>query len=356
MRGLWIAGLAGALALPAAAEPTKAEVKRSYTAAVTWLVEHQSADGRWDADGWSRKADDWPREGTEFGDSRYDVGLTALALLALLETEQPGDEVQASLTKGLEWLKAQQQADGSLGFEASHGESIYNHAAATLALCRAVAKKHPVQDAAQRGLEFCAKARNPGLGWKYGVKSGRNDTSVTSWMLICLRAGKRAKLKLEPFYEPCWAGGTDWIARATAKNGEVGYESPGGGSAFLMQNDGKFDPLPVMNAAALHALGGDHQAAGALAGHLDEELPSWGAGGNVRKVNFYYWYHGTLGLKALGGESWRAWKASVLEALLPNQAGKGPQEGSWPPVAEWCLAGGRVYATAINALTVSACR
>jgi len=356
MRGLWITALIAALAAPAVAEPNATEIKRAYTAAVTWLVVHQSPDGRWDADGWSRKGDDWPHEGNEFGDARYDVGLTGLAVLALLETEQPGDEVKAALAKGLEWLKTQQLVDGSVGYQASQGESIYNHALATLAFCRAVAKKHAVEDAAQRGLEFCAKARNPGFGWKYGIKSGRNDTSVTSVMLLCLRAGKRAKLKVEPFYAECWKGGTNWIAEATANNGEVGYETPGGGSAYLAQNEGMFDPLPVMNATALHALGGDAQEAGALAQHLSQALPTWGGADGSRKVNFYYWYHGALGLKAVGGEGWRAWKASVLEALLPNQAGKGAQEGSWPPVGEWCLAGGRVYATAINALTVSACR
>ena len=30
----------------------------------------------------------------------------------------------------------------------------------------------------------------------------------------------------------------------------------------------------------------------------------------------------------------------------------GCEDGSWNPVGEWCLAGGRVYATAINALTL----
>ena len=30
----------------------------------------------------------------------------------------------------------------------------------------------------------------------------------------------------------------------------------------------------------------------------------------------------------------------------------GHADGSWDPIGEWCVAGGRVYATAINALTL----
>ena len=54
----------------------------------------------------------------------------------------------------------------------------------------------------------------------------------------------------------------------------------------------------------------------------------------------------------VGGPKWKEWNKSMQSSLLPTQCMGGPEDGSWPPVGEWCLAGGRVYATAINALTL----
>ena len=90
MRGTLCAALLLVSATLALAEgPKPPEIKAAYTSAVTWLVEVQSKDGRWDADGW--KGLQGGRN--EAGDSRYDVGLTALSTLALLETKQPGERV-----------------------------------------------------------------------------------------------------------------------------------------------------------------------------------------------------------------------------------------------------------------------
>jgi hypothetical protein len=42
----------------------------------------------------------------------------------------------------------------------------------------------------------------------------------------------------------------------------------------------------------------------------------------------------------------------MKDALLPNQRKGACEDGSWDPVGEWCRGGGRVYATAINVLTL----
>ena len=39
---------------------------------------------------------------------------------------------------------------------------------------------------AQKALDFIALARNPYFAWRYGVKPGDNDTSVTGWMMMAL--------------------------------------------------------------------------------------------------------------------------------------------------------------------------
>lgn len=73
-------------------------------------------------------------------------------------------------------------------------------------------------------------------------------------------------------------------------------------------------------------------------------------------MNFYYWYYGTYALFQLASHdddrSWRTWNERMKGALLPTQRRGGCEDGSWDPDDPWSLVGGRIYATAINALTL----
>ena len=54
------------------------------------------------------------------------------------------------------------------------------------------------------------------------------------------------------------------------------------------------------------------------------------------------------------GGLWKKWNNPMKNALVDNQNKKatGCKYGSWEPIARWCGEGGRVYGTAINALTL----
>ncbi|MDC3379335.1 terpene cyclase/mutase family protein, partial [Planctomycetota bacterium] len=328
-----------------------------------WLSRHQSSDGRWDSDGWAGSCDlgHCSGPGDNNGDARYDVGLTGLALLAFLgdgHTHTSDGPYKGTVARGLHWLASRQADDGSLGFD--RGETIYNHAIAAQALCEAygLTGDAELQAPARAAVDWILAAQNPGLGWKYGVRSGRNDTSVTSWMVHALVAGQAAG-----FYVPdeAFGGAQRWFQRATDTQGHTGYETPGGGSAFLAPTDGKYDPVPVCTAASLTCryMLGDRpdlnrrhplRLGPAI---LLENLPRWEPG-NVRRANFYYWYWAALAAKQADQRTWTTWNRITAPLLQGHQRGEGCESGSWDPVDEWCLAGGRVYATAINALTLQA--
>lgn len=85
---------------------------------------------------------------------------------------------------------------------------------------------------------------------------------------------------------------------------------------------------------------------------LVRDLPKWDA----HDVDFYYWHHASMALWQFDGPSgayWKQWNESLKGAIVKNQnAGKECKAGSWEPVDRWSAEGGRVYATAINALTM----
>ena len=336
----------------------------AVTAALRWLMFHQSPDGRWDSANWTKNCGrgkglaQCTGPGTGNGDARYDIGNSSLALLAFLgngHTHRFGT-YKKTVNRGMQWLKGQQQADGSVGYDAGHGESIYNHVIATMALCEAyaVSRDFTLKRYAEKAVEFMVNAQNPGLGWKYGIKSGRNDTSVTGWAVLALKAAKTGGLSVP---DSAFEGARAWFNRATDSRGDVGYETPGGGSAFLGPNEGKYDPVPCMTAVSVicRIFTGEKRSEDAIrkgAKILEDSPPNWDEPSNIRKCNFYYWYYGTYAMFQVGGDKWHKWNKQMQNSLLPRQRQRGCEDGSWDPVGEWCLAGGRVYATAIGALTL----
>jgi hypothetical protein len=278
-----------------------------------------------------------------------------LAFLGNGQTHRFG-QFKVTVNKALQWLKHQQGADGGVGYDPGHAESIYNHAIATMALCEsyAVSRDFTLKRYAEQAVKFLIDAQNPGLGWKYGIRSGRNDTSVTGWGVLALKAAKTAGIQVP---EGAFEGAKTWFARATDSEGNVGYETPGGGSSFLGPNDGKYDLTPCMTAVSVicRIFTGERRSEDAIrkgAQILGQNMPSWSDPNNFRKVNFYYWYYGTYAMFQVGGDKWKEWNKAMQAALLPHNRQGGCEDGSWDPVDEWCLAGGRVYATAINALTL----
>ncbi|MEZ6183691.1 MAG: prenyltransferase/squalene oxidase repeat-containing protein [Planctomycetota bacterium] len=340
-----------------------------FEAALGWLVRHQHEDGGWRAAAWEERCEEagCKGPGAAAGEARYDVGVSALALLALVEgghTRSEGAH-SASVAKGVEFLRAQQrEQDGAIGFRYDYlGEQIYNHAVATQALCALLERgDEALRGPCERAVAFCLEAQNPGLGWKYGVRSGRNDTSVTTWMIQALSRAWRAGVEVPP---TAFEHAHTWLERATARDGVAGYETPGGGSSTYAANDGKFDPLPTMTAAALlgRRLCEQVRARREVVDRRDAQQalvlaapPSWPAD-STRTCNFYYWYMGARGLAAAStaasAEGWTPWRARLSAALGVHQRVGGCADGSWDPVGEWCLVGGRVLATALNALSVA---
>ena len=69
-------------------------------------------------------------------------------------------------------------------------------------------------------------------------------------------------------------------------------------------------------------------------------------------INMYYWYYASHALFQYEGRPWKEWKKTLESVLVNSQRSNGDEKGSWNPIGEWGIAGGRVYSTALGALTL----
>jgi hypothetical protein len=91
----------------------------------------------------------------------------------------------------------------------------------------------------------------------------------------------------------------------------------------------------------------DHPAAAEAVAVLARSPPS------SSTYDIYTWYYATLASFHAGGAQWDAWNQRLQASLLPLQhRSGGPLDGSWDPDPVWGGHGGRVYATALAALTL----
>lgn len=326
-------------------------------AGLDWLKAHQSPDGSWDCDNFMANGD--PKKGALCdgrGEASYDVGVSGLALLAFLgagHTYRDGP-YRDCVRKGLKWLVAQQDAEGCFGPRSFH--YTYNHAIAALAMAEAygMTQSGIFRGPAQRGIDFVIAAQNPYKAWRYDVRPGDNDVSVTAWMAMALKSAQLAGLQVaaEPLKQAA-----AFIHEATdPETGRTGYVKKG---ERPVRPEGKESAFPAEETESLTAAGmlvrifaGEDPAKSAMlkAGQelLLKRLPVWEA--STGKIDHYYWYYGTLSMFQMGGAGWSEWNRKLQDAVIKTQRNDGNFKGSWDPLDAWGETGGRVYSTAVLTL------
>lgn len=269
------------------------------------------------------------------------------------------------------YLRKVQSNDGCFGPK-EDDHFVYNHAICAMAVAEVygLSGDAVLKPMADRSIDFILRAQNPGLGWRYGVQPGMNDSSVTGWMVLALKSCLMAQLEFDT--TKCYADAEAWLKMVTVDvNGypKTGYEAPGSDNARLRsaleyEHNPSMDSIYVMSMLFMDKADLRDPTIRALsrACIAPQHLPQW----EHLKIDYYYWYYASLALFQVGGQTWETWKNAVFPTLLDHQRGyhqadkdKGrdskevlDEHGSWDAVDAWSTSGGRVYATAINCLTL----
>ena len=354
-----------------------------------WLLRHQNDDGSWGADTLrdhcSNKAQ-CVSDNQDFS-PQYNPGITGLALLAFLGCGMGHDSkinivdtamgkryiVGEQVKKGLKWLVDEQGPDGSF---VHYSGTMYNEAIASLALSEAYAlsnKNKFWKEPAEKALNYLISAQkaNPmgtgRWGWRY-TPGGDSiaDTSVTCWCVMAFKSANIAGLKVP---QQTWDGAMDFAHWVTGKEGLVGYLDPQGAGEVVTGHNDHFD----YHIGTMSSLGmlirtfvqhdPNDQFLEQAASVVVKDLPH--VSEDHLSVDYYYWYYGTLALNQYdgpdsprkgGGKFWDPWNKAMQDSVLALQDKNKEQDvcsrGGWLVQDRWSYAGGPIYCTAINVLTL----
>jgi hypothetical protein len=336
-----------------------------------WLARHQNPDGSWGATSFQNQCTGCKCQGT--GLSQYDVGLTGLALLAFTGagfTNNSRNDVYQGVNfgevvrKAALYLLGIQNQDGVFG-GVIPGKFMYNQAVATYALTDLYGLTMNsssgvlFKDAVQKAIDYLVGIQNPGRAWRYQPRDGDNDISVAGWCVMALKAAEAAGLKVPASSFSDLKAYLDEVTDDVY--GKVGYVQK---NQYAMRDkeeikmENLHDSLTAVGMMVRIFIDKDTKDARTKKGAdlLIKDLPVWDTQ-NYGKIDFYYWFYASYALNQYdgpAGPAWTTWNEKIIPVLADNQKKEETDcaYGSWDTACRWSDEVGRVYATAINVLTL----
>lgn len=264
-----------------------------------------------------------------FGLGRYgrNVGIAALCGLAFMaDGHMPGqDKFGHSVEKTLEYVLSCSTETGLIASDnTSHGP-MYGHGFATLFLGEIYGMNPSdsrVRDALVRAVQLIVNSQNDEGGWRYNPVPYDADVSVTICQVMALRSARNAGIKVPK----------DTIDRAVRYVRDC--QNPDGGFRYMLQAGGSAWPRTAAGVATLFYAGiyDDDSVERGLDYLIRTALPG-GPGVRFGRSHFYYGhYYAVQAMFIAGGERWNTWWPAVRDLLMNQQTSQGswssPQTGS----------------------------
>ncbi len=303
--------------------------------ALDWLAMHQLPSG-----GWSLVHDGGkcngrcPNNGSH---DRFDPAATGLSLLAFLGagyTHREGKH-RETVRQGVYFLQQimeETPQGGSFLHQSERG--MYNHGIAAFALCEAyqLTQDKDLKDSAQKAIDFIVSAQNYQGGWGYLPKQP-GDLTLSGWQIMALKSAYAAGLevhpativRIDPFLN----------TQQLPTSFFYGYGKPG-----------KSTTCTTIGLLLRLFRGMSHTHPTILDG------ASFITKSQRPGPDAYFNYYASLFLFHVGGPFWEGWNEQMREHLIATQAKTGHTAGSWFFEDPYGREGGRVYTTAMSAMTL----
>ena len=319
------------------------ESEDALEAALAYLAAHQRRDGSWSFD--LSKA---PCKGRcthskkGGGDPTPSTAATGLALLAFLgagHTHEDSGPYSQNVRRGIYYLRnVATQTEAGLDWQQG---SMYGHGIALMALSEATtmtlgnqeAWDHEFYPLISKGAQFSCVAQHTSGSWGYFPNSP-GDLTVTGWQVLSLVAAKRNKVTLQTTtlskakqyaLSNCPEDHKYWF----------GYKGPPG------------EPTTTAVGLTLMLYLGESPYSTPMQVALTEM-----ADRGPTKTNVYHDYYATLALHHCRHRYWDDWNQELRDHLVATQEKSGHEKGSWHFDDKYGNVGGRLYTTAMCALTL----
>ncbi len=247
--------------------------------------------------------------GTWAGNYGAQPGVVGLAILAMLAH---GDDpnfgpYQSHIKRGLSFLLASMRSESGM-----IGTSMYNHGFATLALAEAYgAVDDPRLGPALKqavSLILTAQANNPLGAWRYEPGRTDADTTISGAQLVALLAARNAGLSVP---DTAIAKGLHFLSQMSQPGGGFGYTTPS-----------RATPPQTAIGTLVFALAGQKDAQVYVSGFA-----------HLRQINahasrhlYYYLYYASQAYFHADMTAWREWNRANIDRLISIQN----ENGSWP--------------------------
>ena len=268
-------------------------------------------------------------EDGSFGLGRYgrNVGITSLCALAFMaDGRMPGqDKYGAAVEKALDYVLGCSTETGLIAADSTSHGPMYGHGFATLFLGEIYGMNPEdarVRDALVRAVQLIVNSQNDEGGWRYNPVPYDADVSVTICQVMALRSARNAGIKVP----------RETIDKAVKYVREC--QNPDGGFRYMLQSGGSAWPRTAAGVATLFYAGvyDDDSAERGLDYLIRTALPG-SQGARFGRSHFYYGhYYAVQAMFIAGGERWATWWPAVRKMLLDQQTSQGswssPQTGS----------------------------
>lgn len=254
--------------------------------------------------------------------ANYRGAMTGLGLLAFLghgETPRDSAEFGGTVAKAIDLIVREGENTGNLMFGAGKTPGVYQHGIATYAAAEAYAMTQDprILTLLTKAVDVIIAGQGSDGGWMYGFSHEvPSDTSVSGWMIQALKTAKLAEVPHE--------GITPALDRALL-NMERVFDSKTGSFGYRRSGDRGPGPLTGVGVLSIQFISGKSNASAREGLEAIRNLPDLDYKSTA--TNLYGWYYFTQACFQAQGSAWNKWNRMFQDELIRNQS----PDGSWPP-------------------------
>lgn len=256
------------------------------------------------------------------GPSPMTGAMSGLALLCFLGHGETPESAQYGLTvsKSVEWFLTNGTAhQGRLSMEGGISQQgSYAHGIATYALGEyfTMTKDERVTELLKQSIKLIVDGQGPDGGWMYGFDKSPSDTSVTGWQIQALKAAYLTGLAL-PGVEAALDKSMSNLDRVKGPNGGYGYRGP----------EDRYSLSGVGILCSLFWKGDRAKLRQGMEWILDVTAREKPVKYQSPHSDLYAWYYHTQAALMFGGGVWDKWNKWFQDEITGAQS----PDGSWPP-------------------------